>query len=158
MAIAIEPARAQDLPPMADLLGRLFAQEADFHPDPEAQLRGLRLILAAPDQGQLLVAREGEAVLGMVSLLWSVSTALGGPVAWLEDLVVAPERRGQGLGRALLAAAVALCRDRSLDRITLLTDRDNARARAWYAASGFRASAMVPMRLLLNQAPHGPGR
>jgi ribosomal protein S18 acetylase RimI-like enzyme len=97
----------------------------------------------------LLVAREGAEVVGMVSLLWSTSTALGGPVAWLEDLVVAEDRRGQGLGKALLEAAVAHGRARGLLRITLLTDGDNARAQALYASLGFQASPMVPMRLLL---------
>jgi len=149
VALRIEPARADDLDAMAGLLGLLFTQEAEFRPDPALQARGLRAILLDPAVGQLLVAREGGAVVGMVSLLWSVSTALGGPVAWLEDLVVAEDRRGQGLGGALLAAAVALGRERGLLRITLLTDGDNARAQALYAAQGFGASPMTPMRILL---------
>ena len=149
MTILIEPASEPFLSQCVDLLGLLFAQEADFQPDPAAQLRGLRRILADPAQGQLLLARDGEEVLGMISLLWSTSTALGAPVAWLEDLVVAPGRRGQGLGRALAIAAVELCRERGLGRITLLTDSDNDRARALYVSMGFRPSTMVPMRLLL---------
>jgi GNAT superfamily N-acetyltransferase len=135
---------------MAALLGQLFTQEAEFRPDPDAQLRGLRRILDTPAQGQLLVAREGLEVAGMVSLLWNTSTALGGPVAWLEDLVVAPDRRGQGLGHALLAGAIDLGRERGLLRITLLTDGDNLKAQALYASRGFRTSSMVPMRLLLG--------
>jgi ribosomal protein S18 acetylase RimI-like enzyme len=150
MATGIEPAREQDLPGCAVLLGHLFAQEAEFQPDPEAQLRGLRRILGDPGQGQLLVARDGDRILGMVSLLWSTSTALGGPVAWLEDLVVAPGSRGLGLGRALLEAAAARCRALGVSRITLLTDGDNARAQALYRSFGFRTSPMVAMRLGLE--------
>jgi GNAT superfamily N-acetyltransferase len=85
----------------------------------------------------------------MVSLLWSTSTALGGPVAWLEDLVVAPDRRGQGLGRALLAAAIDQARQRGLLRITLLTDHDNLPAQTLYASAGFVPSTMMPMRIML---------
>jgi GNAT superfamily N-acetyltransferase len=150
LTIRIEPAREADLCQCAALLGLLFAQEADFQPDPAAQARGLRRIFDDSAQGQLLLARDGGQVRGMVSLLWSVSTALGGPVAWLEDLVVAPEWRGQGLGRALVTAAVELCRERGLGRISLLTDDDNHRAQALYASLGFRASSMVPMRLQLG--------
>jgi len=40
MRFAIEPATPEDLSPMALLLGQLFEQEADFHPDAAAQLRG----------------------------------------------------------------------------------------------------------------------
>ena len=149
MSHFIEPAKEQDLPQMVALLGELFGQEAEFQPDPEAQLRGLRRIFADPGQGCLLVAREGLEVLGMVSLLWSVSTALGGPAAWLEDLVVARPHRGQGLGKALVAAAVACGRERGMLRITLLTDGDNFRAQGLYGSLGFLGSTMVPMKLLL---------
>ena len=148
MTVRIEPAVEADLERMVALLGLLFAQEAEFRPDPQAQARGLRLILADPGQGQLLVAREGRRVVGMVSLLWSTSTALGGPVAWLEDLVVDSGCRGRGVGKALLAGAVAFGKEVGMLRITLLTDGDNQRAQGLYAAQGFEASPMVPMRIL----------
>ena len=150
MALAIEPAGESDVERMVALLGLLVAQEAEFRPEPEAQRRGLRHILRDPGEGQLLVARDGREVVGMVSLLWSTSTALGGPVAWLEDLVVAEDRRGQGVGKALLKAAVAFGRGLGLKRITLLTDGDNARAKKLYAGLGFESSPMVPMRLALG--------
>ena len=53
-----------------------------------AQERGLRLILESPGVGTLFVARDGGEVVGMVSLLDTVRTAAGGPVCWLEDMVV----------------------------------------------------------------------
>ena len=145
----VEPAQERDLAQMAALLGQLFAQEAEFRPDPEVQGRALRHLLAHPAEGQLLVAREGDELLGMVSLLWSTSTALGGPVAWLEDLVVDPARRGQGVGQALLDQAIVFGRERGILRITLLTDGDNVRAQTLYASRGFGPSPMVPMRLML---------
>jgi GNAT superfamily N-acetyltransferase len=149
LTLTIEPASDAYLIQCASLLALLFAQEADFGPDLQLQMRGLRQILDDPQRGQILLARDGDQVVGMVSLLWSTSTALGGPVAWLEDMVVAPERRGQGLGRALVQAAVDLGRERGLLRITLLTDGDNHRAQTLYASMGFQPSVMVPMRLLL---------
>jgi len=150
MDARIEPAREQDLSKMAVLLGHLFNQEAEFRPNQQAQLRGLRRIFEHPDQGQLLVARDGDEILGMINLLWSTSTALGDPVAWLEDLVVHPDLRGQGLGRGLLNAATALCRERGIQRVTLLTDADNIPAQTLYRSCGFQPSVMLPMRLMLN--------
>jgi GNAT superfamily N-acetyltransferase len=149
METCIEPAREKDLPRMAELLGYLFTQEADFKPDLKAQLRGLRRIMDHPEQGQLLVAREDGEILGMVSLLWTTSTALGDSVAWLEDMVVDPELRGRGIGKGLLNAAITLCRERSIQRITLLTDADNIPAQTLYRSCGFQPSAMVPLRLML---------
>ncbi len=56
----------------------LFAQEAEFKPNQEAQHRGLLRIITNREVSIILVAKEGETVLGMVILLYTVSTALGG--------------------------------------------------------------------------------
>ncbi|MGD0381513.1 MAG: GNAT family N-acetyltransferase [Acidimicrobiales bacterium] len=55
----------------------------------------------------LLVARDGTggAVLGSLTLV--VFTAPTGPRAWIEDVVVAPEARGRGVGAALVVEANA---------------------------------------------------
>lgn len=150
MAWSIEPALQRDLPRMATLLGLLFNQEADFQPDLATQQRGLQRILADSTQGQLLVARDGDDVIGMVSLLWTTSTAIGDRVAWLEDMIVTPQARQHGVGKALLQAAIDLCQKQGVRRITLLTDADNTRAQRLYGSFGFQHSAMVPMRLLLE--------
>jgi len=143
-------AHPADLPELVELLGQLFAQEADFTPDAEAQECGLRLILDAPEQGTVLVAREAGCVLGMVLLLYTISTALGARVALLEDLIVRPEARGRGIGSRLIAAAVDEARRQGCRRITLLTDADNHRAQALYARHGFGRSAMIPLRRALD--------
>jgi len=77
------------------------------------------------------------------------STALGGRVALLEDMVVRPDARGRGAGSLLLRAAVEFARAAGCLRITLLTDADNAAAQRFYARHGFGQSAMIPMRLPL---------
>jgi hypothetical protein len=77
LAWVIEPARAADIPALCQLLAVLFAQEAEFAPDPDAQRRGLARIIEHPETGTILVAREHGAAVGMVNLLFTVSTALG---------------------------------------------------------------------------------
>ncbi len=146
----VTPATAADLPALCELLDLLFTQEAEFIPDRDAQTRGLRAILDDPSLGTLLVARDEDVLLGMVNLLWTVSTALGARVALLEDLVVAPEARGSGLGGELLEAAVCHARERGCRRITLLTDADNFRAQLFYRRHGFVASPMLPFRRALE--------
>jgi len=148
-SVCIEPASAADLPALVDLLSVLFTQEAEFTPDRQAQYRGLSHIISHAALGVVLVARGGSEVLGMVSLLYSVSTALGARVAWLEDWVVQPSARGTGVGSQLLQAAIAHARAEGCQRITLLTDSDNHAAQRMYQAWGFTQSSMVPMRLSL---------
>lgn len=144
--IAIDDASPQDIPALCDLLDLLFAQEADFTPDRAKQERGLRLILDDVRVGAILVARDGAQVVGMVNLLFTVSTAEGARAMMLEDMIVRPDHRGQGVGLALIEAAIARAAAKGCARITLLTDEDNTQAQWFYGRAGFRRSAMIPMR------------
>lgn len=97
----------------------------------------------------MLVAREGDQIVGMVNLLFTISTALGERVALLEDMVVSPAGRGIGVGTKLLSEAISYARVQGCKRMTLLTDRSNESAQRFYAKQGFVVSSMVPMRLSL---------
>ncbi len=132
------------------MLTLLFTQEADFKPDIEKQARGLRLILEQPEIGRIFCAAEGETLIGMVSLLFTISTAEGGRAAWLEDMILRPGWRGRGLGRRLLDEAIQQARAAGCSRITLLTDATNAAAMKFYGQAGFVRSQMVPFRLKLS--------
>ena len=57
--------------------------------------------------------------------------------AYLEELYVAPSKRGQGLGRALLEAAMDVARSEGAERMELGTSADDTAARALYERSGF---------------------
>jgi GNAT superfamily N-acetyltransferase len=146
----IAEAELEDIAQLAELLRQLFAQESDFAPDTEKQCAGLKRIIGSPEIGRILVWREASAVLGMVNLLFTVSTAEGGKVAILEDMVVHPSHRGGGIGGSLLAAAIELCVSEGCSRITLLTDRGNEAAIRFYSRLGFEPSGMIPLRLRLG--------
>jgi GNAT superfamily N-acetyltransferase len=149
MNLTLDTARDADLPQLVELLGLLFAQEVEFTPNSAKQERALRMILADPRVGRIYVARDAGKVLAMLSVLESVSTAEGGRAGLLEDMVVRPELRGQGIGARLLEYAVEQSRAAGLLRLTLLTDSDNERARGLYAEAGFQFSPMRPMRIKL---------
>ena len=84
----IEPAIVEDLPELADLLADLFTKESDFRPDQVKQLRGLRMILESPNKGRIFVLRCHDKIVGMINLLFTISTAEGGAVIILEDLII----------------------------------------------------------------------
>src|SRR5690606_23191559 len=54
------------------------------------------------------------------------------PVCYLEDLFVAPQQRGTGAGRALIAALTGIGRDEGWSAIYWMTKADNAVARRLY--------------------------
>ena len=145
-------ARIDDIPALVDLLALLFAQEAEFTPEREAQVRGLTKIISDESTGFILVARDGGRIVGMVNILFTVSTALGERVGLLEDMVVSFEGRGSGTGSMLLAKALETAGDKGCRRMTLLTDADNDGAHRFYERSGFTKSSMVAFRKMLSDS------
>lgn len=138
-----------DVAQLGKLLALLFAQEADFTPDIQRQTRALEMILRQPETGCIFCAVDGGVVVGMVSILFTVSTAEGGRAAWLEDMVVHPSRRGAGIGERLLQTAINRAKTAGCTRITLLTDATNVGAQKFYGRAGFTGSQMIPLRLKL---------
>jgi GNAT superfamily N-acetyltransferase len=144
--IEIGYATADDLPHLADLLAELFTLESDFRPERDKQLRGLRLILDNPALGRLFVLRDEAKVLGMANALITVSTAEGGRVLLLEDVIVRREYRDNGLGRRLVEHICAWAKAEGMTRVTLLADRDNKAALDFYRKLGFEHSHMTVLR------------
>ena len=148
--VVIEPATEADLDELSQLLGELFAQESDFRPDKDKQLRGLRLIFEQPSRGRVFVLRCDGAIVGMINLLFTISTAEGGFVMLLEDLVVHKRYQGHGYGGRLLNHAIDFATKKNFLRITLLTDRPENLAQEFFRRHGFVESSMIPMRLWLK--------
>jgi GNAT superfamily N-acetyltransferase len=133
MSITIKPATANDLESLVALLNILFSIEQDFTPDETAQRRGLEMLLNNPNNGQIFVAHHPTAkVIGMVSAQLVISTAMGSPSAWLEDMVVFEPFRGQGVGKALLESATEWAKSKGSKRIQLVADADNEPALEFY--------------------------
>ncbi|MEQ1621021.1 MAG: GNAT family N-acetyltransferase [Methylococcales bacterium] len=146
----ITSATSSDIPALCELLAILFTQEADFKPDHDAQCRGLARIIGNPEVGIILVARQNGRIVGMLNLLYTISTAFGEQVALLEDMIVSPDVRCAGVGSQLLEQAIYLARLNGCKRITLLTDQANEPAQRFYKKHGFGFSAMIPLRLFLK--------
>jgi GNAT superfamily N-acetyltransferase len=154
--VAIEPATEADLDELSEMLGELFAQEGDFRPDKEKQLRGLRLIFEQPSRGRVFVLRRDGTIVGMINLLFTISTAEGGFVILLEDLVIHKQFQSHGYGTRLLQHAIDFAKQKNFLRITLLTDRPENVAQEFFRRHGFRESSMIPMRLLITPESEQP--
>ncbi len=147
----IRHATSDDIAALVRLLDQLFTLEPEFVPDPEKQARGIAALLADERNGRILVAEKDGVAIGMVNLLYIVSTVLGARAALLEDVVVDQSCRGKGYGKKLLAAAIETARADGCERITVLSDASNADAHRFYKSFGFERSTMVPFRLALSQ-------
>jgi ribosomal protein S18 acetylase RimI-like enzyme len=75
---------------------------------------------------------DGLAVLRFRAAIWS-----SGLECHLAELYVTPARRGQGLGRALMEAAIREARDRGADTMEIGVDEPDLAARRLYESLGF---------------------
>lgn len=148
--VVIEPATFEDLDELSVLLGELFSEESDFRPNRDKQLHALRLIFEQPNRGRVFVLRQDRTIVGMINLLFTISTAEGGFVLLLEDLVIHKTFQGKGYGSKLLEYAIAFAKQKNFLRITLLTDRPELRSQNFFKRHGFFESNMLPMRLLIS--------
>lgn len=81
------------------------------------------------------VACSESRVVGFVHFLVHANTSRA-DVCYLQDLYTADDRRGQGIGRALIAAVVDFARQRECSRVYWLTHETNAVARRLYDSVG----------------------
>ncbi|MBA3328281.1 MAG: GNAT family N-acetyltransferase [Solirubrobacterales bacterium] len=97
--------------------------------------------VAPSDAGELLGAFAGGALIGYACLYWTFSSVSATDVVLLNDLYVLPEQRGDRVGEALIAATVAVARDRGAARVRWWTAIDNRRAQRLYERTGAERSA-----------------
>jgi GNAT superfamily N-acetyltransferase len=90
--------------------------------------------------------RAGEQLVGMANALITVSTAEGCKVVLLEDVIIKASFRGQKLGQRLIDHILDWAIANGMPRVTLLADKDNAKALGFYERLGFTRSAMRVLR------------
>ncbi|HEY2428262.1 MAG TPA: GNAT family N-acetyltransferase [Acidimicrobiales bacterium] len=122
----------------AEAIGRLlhaFNTEYDEPtPTPSELAERMRLLFEVGDTVVLLAGPvpEGLAVLRFRHSIWSA-----GLECYLAELYVVPDRRGHGLGRALMEASIDAARRRGADYMDLGTSEADVAARHLYERFGF---------------------
>ncbi len=122
----------------AEIIGQLlhdFNTEFDEpSPGPQALAERIRDLLAGREITVLLPTSgpDGVAVLRFRPAIWSVALE-----CYVAELYVRPDRRGRGLGRALMEAAIDVARESGANQIDVGTGEDDTAARALYESLGF---------------------
>jgi predicted N-acetyltransferase YhbS len=91
------------------------------------------------DRGDVLVARDGGRIVGHVQV---IETGEAG-VFELKSLAVRPASQREGLGRSLVAAAIARCRERGGRRLVVSTATADIGNLKFYQRHGFRMCRIV---------------
>jgi ribosomal protein S18 acetylase RimI-like enzyme len=127
--------RPEDLQPIIDLHGRVYAAECGWNATFKAYVAAPLIEFARrkKPRERLWLAESGGMLTGCVAIIEA-----SGEEAQLRWLVVAMEARGQGLGTLLLTNAVAFARDRGYMRVILWTESSLTRATRLYERAGFK--------------------
>ena len=144
--VTIRPARQDDIAAMAELLSMLFAVEEDFAVDTDKQRAGLEMVFQYPDGRYLVVAEKQHQVVGMCSAQLLISTAEGGWKAIIEDVVVAKQLRGQGIGKRMLDELADWAGLQGASRKDLLADRDNIDGLKFYDRLNWRRTNLIALQ------------
>ena len=144
--LGFRTAKLEDIPVLCELLFELFSQEIEFIPNKEIQEKALKTIILDENIGDIYVAIMEEKVVGMVNILYTISTAMGSKVAIFEDFIVHKNHRNQQIGDRLISYVFDDLKNRGFTRISLITDANNTKAQKFYEKKGFIKSTMVPYR------------
>ena len=131
--LAVRRADVADAKTIGQLLHDFNSEFDDPTPGPHALAVRVGELLAAGEITVLLTGGKphGLAVLRFLPAIWDALDC------YLEELYVVPDRRGQGLGRALMEAAIDLARRKGAAHMDLGTSEDDVAARALYESLGF---------------------
>jgi GNAT superfamily N-acetyltransferase len=132
--ISIQPAKQSDLAQIQKLIRALSAFHGDVADVTLEQLQDI--FFGQHPKGIAFVARQGGAVIGYAGVLETIAVHSGIPRFDIHHLHVIENRRSQGVGRALIAAAKAHATAQGARGLTIGTAPQNATAQAAYRAMG----------------------
>ena len=98
----------------------------------------------------ILLGREDEKVVA------SAMVGHDGHRGWVYYVATAPDRRGQGLGRAIMNAAEDWLRQAGIAKLQLLVRQDNAKASAFYETIGYDEAAVTVFAKWLDGREQAP--
>jgi ribosomal protein S18 acetylase RimI-like enzyme len=130
----IRRAGTPDAGEVARLLHDFNTEFSDPTPGVEVLARRIGQLL---EEGEVTVLLGGEGPAGFALFRLRPSLWDNAPEAYLEELYVAPARRGEGLGRVLLEETMRAVREAGAIRIDLCTGETDTAARALYESCGF---------------------
>ncbi len=132
--MSVHVASEAEAPQAARLLHDFNTEFGDPTPGPAVLAKRLEELIGA---GEATVLLGGSGPDGVAVFRLRRAIFVGGLDAYLEELYVAPAKRRQGIGRALLDAAMDAARDAGATRMDIATSVDDTAAIGLYESTGF---------------------
>jgi N-acetylglutamate synthase-like GNAT family acetyltransferase len=140
--LAVRRARPGDAAQVLELIRQL-----GYSPDERSYDETFAQVVRHPEAA-VFVAAEGLHLVGYLALSQRPQIRLGGRVAVIDELVVDEHRRSDGIGSALVDAALGYARGLGCRRVELVTHRSReSYQRGFYAGHGFVEADSAVLRL-----------
>ena len=146
--MTIERALPTDLDDLIVLMRHYYAEDGLAY-EPHRARAALAGLLETPEYGAVWVLRDGSAAVGYLALCVGYSLEMGGRDAFVDEVFVAPEYRGKGLGAGMVKAAIETARSSGVQALHLTVEQGNRRAAEVYKRLGFepRTATLMSLRL-----------
>jgi GNAT superfamily N-acetyltransferase len=105
----------------------------------DALRSSLERFLSSPELGFVWLAFQGGRAIAVCVVSFAISTSAGAVVAKMDDVYVASEHRGRGIGAAHFAQLCQELKRLGVVRVDTSVHRENEPARRFYERLGFRA-------------------
>jgi len=141
--ILVREATESDLPAIGKLLEELVnAMDNAEGIDPGIAARTCEQVLNDASSHILVAATEGMPV-GFINFTVRQTILHQNPSGLIDELVVAEEYRGKGVGKQLVQAAIEKCRRLGCCEVEVSTEKTNVKAREFYKQCGFEERGML---------------
>jgi GNAT superfamily N-acetyltransferase len=138
MSFEVRAAHADEAEAIVPLYEWLFAPPGSVPSswDERRAAVALRQAIESHDAAVLIAEDDTGAMIGFITGYQDLHSVRFGYRAWVEDLAVDPERRSQGVGKALLDAAKAWARERGATHLELDSALARTDAHRFYEREG----------------------
>ena len=89
------------------------------------------------------VAVINSKIVGYVDIIFFQDIAHGGFLGQIQNLIVAKEYRGQGIGKRLVKKAIDFAKEMGFKELHVWTKFDNVKAISLYEKMGFKRSSLL---------------
>ena len=141
MTLKIRSGERRDVPVIGRLIRGLARYEKLEHEVTMTEERLSHTLFGERPYAETLIAEDGGEPVGFALFFHNYSTFLAQPGIYLEDLFVVPEKRGRGVGRALLERLAQIAVERKCGRLEWAVLDWNQDAIGFYERLGAKANA-----------------
>ena len=149
---SVRAATYADIEAVAAAVRELLLELGGAPPADSAMQEVVRVLIASPWEGAVLVADADRAIVGVIAASWQTAIHAPGAYALIQDLWVEPAWRSRAVGAGLMAALFDLARSRQMERVEVGLPLESfarfAATEAFYLGNGFTPNGPRMRRLL----------